>query len=96
MTGPDRGYDAARIRPNHSSRRNAATARMTVRRHWLFVLLFTLGVLLRVMAQVAYQRRSSTSTRRAISTAAISSILSDRTRWGTCWPCASCWERSMT
>jgi len=37
------------------SRWNAATARVTLRRHWLFALLFTLGVLLRVMAQVAYQ-----------------------------------------
>jgi hypothetical protein len=38
-----------------SSRWNAATARVTLRRHWLFALLFALGVLLRVMAQVAYQ-----------------------------------------
>jgi hypothetical protein len=29
--------------------------RATLRRHWLFTLLFTLGVLLRVMAQAAYQ-----------------------------------------
>jgi len=36
------------------SRWNAMTARVTLRRHWLFALLFTLGVLLRVMAQVAY------------------------------------------
>jgi hypothetical protein len=28
---------------------------VTLRRHWLFALLFTLGALLRVMAQVAYQ-----------------------------------------
>jgi Dolichyl-phosphate-mannose-protein mannosyltransferase len=34
---------------------NAVTVRATLRRHWLFALLFTLGVLLRVMAQVAYQ-----------------------------------------
>jgi hypothetical protein len=34
---------------------NAATARAALRRHWLFALLFTLGVLLRIMAQVAYQ-----------------------------------------
>ena len=31
------------------------TVRATLRRHWLFALLLTLGVLLRVMAQVAYQ-----------------------------------------
>ena len=37
------------------SRWNAATARVTLRRHWLFALLFTMGLLLRVMAQVAYQ-----------------------------------------
>ena len=37
-----------------SSRRNATTARVMLRRHWLFALLLTLGVLLRVMAQVAY------------------------------------------
>jgi len=37
------------------SRWNATTARAALRRHWLFALLFTLGVLLRVMAQVAYQ-----------------------------------------
>jgi len=36
------------------SRWNNMTARVTLRRHWLFALLFTLGVLLRVMAQVAY------------------------------------------
>ena len=34
---------------------HATTARAALRRHWLFALLFTLGVLLRVMAQVAYQ-----------------------------------------
>jgi hypothetical protein len=33
---------------------NATAARVTLRRNWLFALLFTLGVLLRVMAQVAY------------------------------------------
>jgi hypothetical protein len=37
------------------SRWNAATALVTLRRHWLFALLLALGVLLRVMAQVAYQ-----------------------------------------
>lgn len=37
------------------SRWNATAARATLRRHWLFALLLTLGVLLRVMAQVAYQ-----------------------------------------
>jgi hypothetical protein len=37
------------------SRWNATAARVTLRRHWLFALLFTLGVLLRCMAQVAYQ-----------------------------------------
>ena len=37
------------------SRWNVTAARVTLRRHWLFTLLFTLGVLLRVMAQVAYQ-----------------------------------------
>jgi len=37
------------------SRWNATTARAALRRHWLFALLFTLGVLLRIMAQVAYQ-----------------------------------------
>ncbi len=37
------------------SRWNATTARVMLRRHWLFALLLTLGVLLRVMAQVAYQ-----------------------------------------
>jgi hypothetical protein len=36
------------------SRWNATTARVLLRRHWLFALLFTLGVLLRIMAQVAY------------------------------------------
>ena len=36
-------------------RRNGATIRAALRRHWLFALLYTLGVLLRVMAQVAYQ-----------------------------------------
>jgi Dolichyl-phosphate-mannose-protein mannosyltransferase len=34
---------------------NGVMVRATLRRHWLFALLFTLGVLLRVMAQVAYQ-----------------------------------------
>src|SRR5262249_59980781 len=34
---------------------NATAARVMLRRHWLFALLFTLGVLLRVLAQVAYQ-----------------------------------------
>jgi dolichyl-phosphate-mannose-protein mannosyltransferase len=38
-----------------SSRWNVTTARVTLRGHWLFALLFTLGVLLRVIAQVAYQ-----------------------------------------
>jgi hypothetical protein len=33
---------------------NATTAGVMLRRHWLFALLLTLGVLLRVMAQVAY------------------------------------------
>jgi hypothetical protein len=37
------------------SRWNIRTALVTLRRHWLFALLLTLGVLLRVMAQVAYQ-----------------------------------------
>jgi hypothetical protein len=37
------------------SRWNATTARVALRRHWLFALLFTLGVLLRIMAQVAYR-----------------------------------------
>src|SRR5262249_61528522 len=37
------------------SRWNATTALAPLRRHWLFALLLTLGVLLRVMAQVAYQ-----------------------------------------
>ena len=37
------------------SRWDATTARVMLRRHWLFALLLTLGVLLRVMAQVAYQ-----------------------------------------
>src|SRR5262249_45289607 len=37
------------------SRWNATAARVMLRRHWLFALLFTLGVLLRVLAQVAYQ-----------------------------------------
>src|SRR5690349_15911120 len=37
------------------SRWNAATAHVMLRRHWLFALLLTLGVLLRVMVQVAYQ-----------------------------------------
>ena len=37
------------------SRWNATTARAALRRHWLFALLFTLGVLLRIMAQVAYR-----------------------------------------
>jgi len=37
------------------SRWNTTTAQAALRRHWLFALLFTLGVLLRVMAQVAYQ-----------------------------------------
>lgn len=37
------------------SRWNVTMTRVTSRRHWLFALLFTLGVLLRVMAQVAYQ-----------------------------------------
>ncbi|MBO0817527.1 MAG: phospholipid carrier-dependent glycosyltransferase, partial [Actinobacteria bacterium] len=37
------------------SRWNATTARVTLQRHWLFVLLLALGVLLRVMAQVGYQ-----------------------------------------
>ena len=36
------------------SRWNAMTARVMLRRHWLFALVFALGVLLRVMAQVAY------------------------------------------
>jgi hypothetical protein len=37
------------------SRWDVTTARVTLRRHWLFALLFTLGVVLRVLAQVAYQ-----------------------------------------
>ena len=36
-------------------RRNAGRARALLRRHWLFALLLTLGVVLRVMAQVAYR-----------------------------------------
>ena len=36
-------------------RRNGVMVRATLRRHWLFALLLTLGVLLRIMAQVAYQ-----------------------------------------
>ena len=36
-------------------RRHATTAQAALRRHWLFALLFTLGVLLRIMAQVAYR-----------------------------------------
>ncbi|HYA52530.1 MAG TPA: hypothetical protein VEG33_15335, partial [Streptosporangiaceae bacterium] len=34
---------------------NATAARATLRRHWLFALLLSLGMLLRVMAQAAYQ-----------------------------------------
>ena len=37
------------------SRWSATAALAALRRHWLFALLLTLGVLLRVMAQVAYQ-----------------------------------------
>lgn len=37
------------------SRWNVTAARVLLRGHWLFALLFTLGVLLRVMAQVAYR-----------------------------------------
>ena len=37
------------------SRWNVTTAQTALQRHWLFALLFTLGVLLRIMAQVAYQ-----------------------------------------
>jgi dolichyl-phosphate-mannose-protein mannosyltransferase len=37
------------------SRWNATAARVLLRRHWLFAALFALGVLLRVMAQVAYR-----------------------------------------
>lgn len=37
------------------SRWNSTAVRVTLRRHWLFALMLALGVLLRVMAQVAYR-----------------------------------------
>jgi len=59
MTSASTQDEAADVRPGvdqtGGSRWNAATARAALRRHWLFVLLFTLGVLLRIMTQVAYQ-----------------------------------------
>src|SRR5215469_16106306 len=58
-SGATRHDDAADMPPGvdkpGGSRWNATTARVTLRRHWLFALLLTLGVLLRVMAQVGYR-----------------------------------------
>src|SRR5262245_31138 len=58
-SGAFRHDDAAGVPPeadeSGGSRWNAMTARVTLRRHWLFALLLTLGVLLRVMAQVGYR-----------------------------------------
>ena len=59
MTGVPGQGEAANVPPGADrpggSRWNIRTALATLRRHWLFALLLTLGVLLRVMAQVAYQ-----------------------------------------
>jgi hypothetical protein len=58
-SGASRHDDAADPPPEADepggSRWTAATARVTLQRHWLFALLLTLGVLLRVMAQVGYR-----------------------------------------
>jgi hypothetical protein len=59
VTSVSRQGEAAGVPPGADapggSRWNATTALATLRRHWLFAVLLTLGVLLRVMAQVAYQ-----------------------------------------
>ena len=59
MTGVSGQVEAANVPPGAnqpgSLRWNIRTALVTLRRHWLFALLLTLGVLLRAMAQVAYQ-----------------------------------------
>ena len=59
MTSVSRQDEAAGVPPGadapSGARWDAATALATLRRHWLFALLLALGVLLRVMAQVAYQ-----------------------------------------
>jgi len=59
VTGVSRQDEAADVPPGADapggSGWNATTALATLRRHWLFALLLTLGVLLRVMAQLAYQ-----------------------------------------
>lgn len=58
-SGASRHDDAADLPPvadePGGSRWTATTARVTLQRHWLFALLLTLGVLLRVMAQVGYR-----------------------------------------
>jgi Dolichyl-phosphate-mannose-protein mannosyltransferase len=59
MTSVSRQDEAADVPPGADEPGgwwgHAATAQAALRRHWLFALLFTLGVLLRIMAQVAYQ-----------------------------------------
>jgi hypothetical protein len=59
VTRVSRQDEAADVPPGADERGgshwNVTTARVTLRRHWLFALLLTLGVLLRAMAQVAYQ-----------------------------------------
>jgi hypothetical protein len=59
VTSVSRQDEAADVPPGAAgpggSRWSATTARAVLRRHWLFALLLTLGVLLRIMAQVAYR-----------------------------------------
>ena len=59
MTSVSRQDETADVPPGADEpggwRSHATTAQAALRRHWLFALLFTLGVLLRVMAQVAYR-----------------------------------------
>jgi Dolichyl-phosphate-mannose-protein mannosyltransferase len=45
---------AAGVPEPHGRRWDTAVARVTLRRHWLFALLFALGLVLRIMVQVAY------------------------------------------
>ena len=59
VTGASQRDAAAGVSPEAPAPRgrrwDAAAARVTLRRHWLFGLLFALGLLLRIMVQLSYQ-----------------------------------------